>query len=188
MFSESAVRFDGKSHLKYLHRMDEDNQEFKLSLRFKTFQEQGVLMTTNSTKDWGTLQVFISLGNRIYSEPWMSFLLCCTLFIHTCTASWIYLDITWRSCVRECKCANQLNWTLNRLYPASYLVQSLCNVWLSLCENSQRVVDVSIVRLTWNRKDTNIAGQRRAVIFTKMSSFFQKSWLWPLIKVIFHVI
>ncbi|KAE8286336.1 Protocadherin Fat 2 FAT tumor suppressor-like protein 2 Precursor [Larimichthys crocea] len=55
--NESAVRFDGKSYLKYLHRMDEDSQSFKLSLRFKTFQEQGLIVSTNSTKDWGTLQL-----------------------------------------------------------------------------------------------------------------------------------
>ncbi|XP_030251646.1 protocadherin Fat 2 [Sparus aurata] len=55
--NESAVRFDGKSYLKYLHRMDEDNHSFKLSLRFKTFQEQGLIVSTNSTNDWGTLQL-----------------------------------------------------------------------------------------------------------------------------------
>ncbi|KAE8286342.1 Protocadherin Fat 2 FAT tumor suppressor-like protein 2 Precursor [Larimichthys crocea] len=55
--NESAVRFDGKSYLKYLHRMDEDSQSFKLSLRFKTFQEQGLIVSSNSTKDWGTLQL-----------------------------------------------------------------------------------------------------------------------------------
>ncbi|XP_037636152.1 protocadherin Fat 2 [Sebastes umbrosus] len=55
--NESAVRFDGKSYLKFLHRMDEDNQDFKLSLRFKTFQDHGLIMSTNSTKDWGTLQL-----------------------------------------------------------------------------------------------------------------------------------
>uniref|UniRef100_A0A3B4TRB4 FAT atypical cadherin 2 n=3 Tax=Percomorphaceae TaxID=1489872 RepID=A0A3B4TRB4_SERDU len=55
--NESAVRFDGKSYLKYLHRMDEDNQNFKLSLRFKTFQEQGLIVSTNSTNDWGVLQL-----------------------------------------------------------------------------------------------------------------------------------
>lgn len=58
--SESAVRFDGKSYLRYLHGMDEDNQDFKLSLRFKTFQEQGLIMSANSTKDWGALQVRLS--------------------------------------------------------------------------------------------------------------------------------
>ncbi|XP_058504924.1 protocadherin Fat 2 isoform X2 [Solea solea] len=55
--NESAVRFDGKSYLKYLHGMDEDDQVFKLSLRFKTFQEQGLIVSANSTKDWGILQL-----------------------------------------------------------------------------------------------------------------------------------
>lgn len=58
--SESALKFDDKSYLKYLHRMDEDDQGFKLSLRFKTFQEQGLIMSTSGTKDWGTLQVHLS--------------------------------------------------------------------------------------------------------------------------------
>ncbi|XP_070692797.1 protocadherin Fat 2 [Pempheris klunzingeri] len=55
--NESALRFDGKSYLKYLHGMDEDNKDFKVSLRFKTFQEQGVLMSTNNSNHWGTLQL-----------------------------------------------------------------------------------------------------------------------------------
>ncbi|XP_026213258.1 protocadherin Fat 2 isoform X2 [Anabas testudineus] len=55
--NESAVRFDGKSYLRYLHRMDEDNGDFKLSLRFKTFQQQSLIMLTNSSNNWGTLQL-----------------------------------------------------------------------------------------------------------------------------------
>uniref|UniRef100_A0A3P8RV15 FAT atypical cadherin 2 n=1 Tax=Amphiprion percula TaxID=161767 RepID=A0A3P8RV15_AMPPE len=55
--NELAPRFDGKSYLKYLHRMDEDSQDFRLSLRFKTYQEQGLMVSTASTKDWGTLQL-----------------------------------------------------------------------------------------------------------------------------------
>lgn len=51
------MRFDGKSYLNYLHGMDEDEQQFKLSLRFKTFQEQGLIASTNGTSDWGVLQV-----------------------------------------------------------------------------------------------------------------------------------
>ncbi|XP_067103311.1 protocadherin Fat 2 [Osmerus mordax] len=54
--NESAVGFDGKGYLKYLHQMDEENQGFHLSLRFKTHQPQGVIWTTNST-DWGTLKL-----------------------------------------------------------------------------------------------------------------------------------
>ncbi|XP_075961283.1 protocadherin Fat 2 [Anarhichas minor] len=55
--NESAVRFDGHAYLKYLHQMDEDNQDFKLSLRFKTFQDGGVIVSTDSTDDWGALQL-----------------------------------------------------------------------------------------------------------------------------------
>ncbi|KAF3694240.1 Protocadherin Fat 2 FAT tumor suppressor -like protein 2 Precursor [Channa argus] len=55
--SESAVRFDGNSYVRYLHRMDEDNQHFKLSLRLKTFQQKGLIVSTNGTNDWGTLQL-----------------------------------------------------------------------------------------------------------------------------------
>lgn len=59
-FSVSAVRFDGKSYLRYLHGMDEDDKSFKVSLRFKTFQQHGLILSTNSTKDWGALQVRVS--------------------------------------------------------------------------------------------------------------------------------
>ncbi|KAG7234873.1 hypothetical protein INR49_003683 [Caranx melampygus] len=54
--NESAVRFDGKSYLRYLHRMDEEHRDFRLSLRFRTSQEQGLIVSTNSS-DWGLLQV-----------------------------------------------------------------------------------------------------------------------------------
>jgi len=57
--SESALRFDGKSYLKYVHRMDEDSHDFRLSLKFRTFREQGLIMSTNGANDWGALQVFI---------------------------------------------------------------------------------------------------------------------------------
>uniref|UniRef100_A0A1A8UWT2 FAT tumor suppressor homolog 2 n=1 Tax=Nothobranchius furzeri TaxID=105023 RepID=A0A1A8UWT2_NOTFU len=55
--NESALRFDSKSYLKYFHGIDEDNQEFRLSLRFKTFQQQGLIMTTDGASDWGALQL-----------------------------------------------------------------------------------------------------------------------------------
>lgn len=41
--------------------MDEDNQDFKLSLRFKTIQKQGVIVSTNSSIGWGALQVRMHL-------------------------------------------------------------------------------------------------------------------------------
>ncbi|CAI5653205.1 unnamed protein product [Oreochromis niloticus] len=55
--NESALRFDSRSYLRYLHHMDEDNQDFKLSLRFKTIQKQGVIVSTNSSIGWGALQL-----------------------------------------------------------------------------------------------------------------------------------
>ena len=53
---ESAVRFDGHGYLKYLYQMEEEKQNFHLSLRIKTSDAEGTVMTAN-TSDWGTLQV-----------------------------------------------------------------------------------------------------------------------------------
>lgn len=68
--AESAVKFEGKSYLKYLHRMDEDHQNFRLSLSFKTFQERGLLASTNSTKDWGLLQVSVLGTGQVVVGRW----------------------------------------------------------------------------------------------------------------------
>lgn len=54
--AESAVRFDGKGYLKYLYHMEEDKHNFHLSLRLKTSDPEGTVMTTNAS-DWGTLEV-----------------------------------------------------------------------------------------------------------------------------------
>ncbi|XP_051945095.1 protocadherin Fat 2 [Xyrauchen texanus] len=54
--NESAVRFDGKGYLKYLYQMEEDNQNFHLSLRLKTSDTEGTVMTTNAS-DWGILKL-----------------------------------------------------------------------------------------------------------------------------------
>nr|XP_057914890.1 protocadherin Fat 2 [Doryrhamphus excisus] len=54
--NESALRFTEQSYLKYLHGMDEDQQDFTLALSFRTFREEGLLMLANGT-DWGSLQV-----------------------------------------------------------------------------------------------------------------------------------
>lgn len=57
--SESAVSFDGTGYLKYLYQTEEEEEEsqnFRLSLRIKTFQQQGVVMNTNAT-NWGSLKV-----------------------------------------------------------------------------------------------------------------------------------
>uniref|UniRef100_A0A3P9L529 FAT atypical cadherin 2 n=1 Tax=Oryzias latipes TaxID=8090 RepID=A0A3P9L529_ORYLA len=55
--NESALRFDSRSYLKYLHGQDEDSWEFKLSLGFKTLHMQGLIMSTHGAGDWGALQV-----------------------------------------------------------------------------------------------------------------------------------
>ncbi|XP_054649081.1 protocadherin Fat 2 isoform X2 [Dunckerocampus dactyliophorus] len=54
--NESALRFREQAYLKYLHGMDEDQQDFTLSLSFRTFREEGLLVLANGT-DWGSLQV-----------------------------------------------------------------------------------------------------------------------------------
>ncbi|KAJ8338471.1 hypothetical protein SKAU_G00374370 [Synaphobranchus kaupii] len=57
--NESAVRFDGNGYLKFLYQTDEEKQveqNIHLSLNIKTFQEHGLVMSTNAT-DWGSLEV-----------------------------------------------------------------------------------------------------------------------------------
>uniref|UniRef100_A0A672GBW4 FAT atypical cadherin 2 n=1 Tax=Salarias fasciatus TaxID=181472 RepID=A0A672GBW4_SALFA len=60
--NESAIRLEASSYLRYLHGMDEDTQSFNLSLSFKTFQQNGLIVSTNSSKDWGALQVLKTLS------------------------------------------------------------------------------------------------------------------------------
>lgn len=55
--------FSGQSYLRFLHGMDEDEQDFRLSLSFRTSRGDGVLVSTNSTKDWAVLLVCESLVN-----------------------------------------------------------------------------------------------------------------------------
>lgn len=59
--AESAVSFSGQSYMRFLHGMDEDEKDFKLSLRFRTSQQDGVIVSTNSAEDWGALLVRQSL-------------------------------------------------------------------------------------------------------------------------------
>ncbi|XP_051276649.1 protocadherin Fat 2 [Dicentrarchus labrax] len=121
--NESAVRFDGKSYLKYLHRMDEDNQDFKLSLRFKTFQEQGLIMSTNSTSNWGTLQLTdgelqfrYSCGN---TSPG-------SLLIRSDPVS----DGQWHSILLEVN-STALRLTLDQLHPAFIALTEPCRMMRS---------------------------------------------------------
>lgn len=81
----------------------------------------------------------------------------------------------------ENKCPNQLDQTLNRLYPASSLVQSPCNVRLSPCvhrtdhcpENSQWASgqddNVSIMWMAQSWENINSWDCRWRVIYTKMA-------------------
>ncbi|KAL6117350.1 fat2 [Pungitius sinensis] len=55
--NESALRFDGKSYLRFLHQMDEDRHDFRLALRFKTLQDHGLLVSASGARDWGSLQL-----------------------------------------------------------------------------------------------------------------------------------
>lgn len=87
--------------------------------------------------------------------------------------SWTFLDIPRRSCIEEHKCPNQLNWTLNGLYPASYLVQSLSNVRLSPFGNrashcpdisqqaSGHVDDVSIMQTSEGEEEGSFTQRRQ---------------------------
>lgn len=66
---------------------------------------------------------------------------------------WTYLDITRRRHVWEHRCLNQMNRTLNRLFPASYLVSSH-SVQLSPClKNSQQMSGQTKIS---NRRDIEI--------------------------------
>lgn len=53
---DSAVSFDGSGYMKYLYWTNEEEQNFQLSLQVKTFDAEGMLMTTNAS-DWATLEV-----------------------------------------------------------------------------------------------------------------------------------
>lgn len=50
------MKFDGDGYLKYIFETEEEQQNFQLSLRIKTSDVEGTVMTTNAS-DWGTLQV-----------------------------------------------------------------------------------------------------------------------------------
>uniref|UniRef100_A0A4W6G704 FAT atypical cadherin 2 n=1 Tax=Lates calcarifer TaxID=8187 RepID=A0A4W6G704_LATCA len=123
--NESALRFDGKSYLKYLHRMDEDDQNFRLSLRFKTTQDQGLILSTNGSKDWGVLQVL----------TWSSSL----FFMYSCgnapPASLLVSpdqvsDGRWHSVLLEVN-SSALRLTLDRQHPASSALPDPCRMMRS---------------------------------------------------------
>nr|XP_015205333.1 PREDICTED: protocadherin Fat 2 [Lepisosteus oculatus] len=47
--NESAIMFNGNSFLKYHYHEDAENSKLKLTLRIKTYQQHGLVMTTNGT-------------------------------------------------------------------------------------------------------------------------------------------
>ncbi|XP_035505640.2 protocadherin Fat 2 isoform X2 [Scophthalmus maximus] len=118
--NESAVRFDGKSYLNYLHGMDEDEQQFKLSLRFKTFQEQGLIASTNGTSDWGVLQVTageLHFGFRCGSSAPGS------LLVRSAAVS----DGRWHSVLLEVN-STGLRLTLDRQHPTAAALTEPCRM------------------------------------------------------------
>uniref|UniRef100_UPI003AAED03C protocadherin Fat 2 n=1 Tax=Centroberyx gerrardi TaxID=166262 RepID=UPI003AAED03C len=120
--NESAVRFDGKSYLKFLHQMDEDSQDFRLSLSFKTFQEQGLIMAANGS-DWGTLQLTngelrfrYSCGNGLPGS----------LLVRSAPVS----DGRWHHAVLEVN-SSVLRLTLDQQHPASAALTQPCRMMRS---------------------------------------------------------
>ncbi|XP_053180130.1 protocadherin Fat 2 [Scomber japonicus] len=120
--NESAVRLDGKGYLKYLHGMDEDNQDFKLSLRFKTFQKEGLIVSANGT-DWGSLQLSggelqfrYSCGN---TSPG-------SLLIRSDSVS----DGQWHNVLLEVN-STSLRLTLDQHHPASIALSEPCRMMRS---------------------------------------------------------
>ncbi|XP_071369391.1 protocadherin Fat 1-like, partial [Centroberyx affinis] len=120
--NESAVRFDGKSYLKFLHQLDEDSQDFRLSLSFKTFQEQGLIMAANGS-DWGTLQLTngelrfrYSCGNGLPGS----------LLVRSAPVS----DGRWHHAVLEVN-SSVLRLTLDQQHPASAALTQPCRMMRS---------------------------------------------------------
>uniref|UniRef100_A0A3Q3VQC2 Uncharacterized protein n=1 Tax=Mola mola TaxID=94237 RepID=A0A3Q3VQC2_MOLML len=116
--SESAVKFDGTSYLKYLHWMDEDNQNFKLALRFKTFQRQALIMSTNGTSDWGALQVHLCPGLYSCANTSPGSLL---------LRSELVSDGQWHSVLLEVN-STSLRLTLDRQHPAFTTLTEPCRM------------------------------------------------------------
>ncbi|XP_058253540.1 protocadherin Fat 2 [Hemibagrus wyckioides] len=54
--NDSAMKFDGHGYLKYLFETEEEKHNFHLSLRIRTSDAEGTVMTVNAS-DWGTLQL-----------------------------------------------------------------------------------------------------------------------------------
>ncbi|XP_038151327.1 protocadherin Fat 2 [Cyprinodon tularosa] len=117
---ESALRFSSTSYMKYLHRLDEDSQDFRLSLRFKTYQDQGLIMSTRGASDWGALQLLkgelqirYRCGNK---SP-------ATLLVRSPPVS----DDHWHSVLLEVN-SSSMKLTLDQQHPASISLGEPCRM------------------------------------------------------------
>ncbi|KAM6924214.1 protocadherin Fat 2 [Xenentodon cancila] len=121
--NESALRFDRKSYLKYLHRLDEDSQQFRLSLRFRTFQEHGLIVSSSSASDWGALQL---------TKGELQFRYRCgktspgTLLVRSYPVS----DGSWHSVLLEVN-STSLRLTVDQQHPASVALTEPCRLMRS---------------------------------------------------------
>ncbi|XP_061832499.1 protocadherin Fat 2 [Nerophis lumbriciformis] len=117
--NESALRFRERAYLRYLHGMDEEQQHFRLSLRFRTFQEEGLLMLANGT-DWGSLQV---------SGGHLQFVFSCGVLAPGVLAlrSHDVSDGGWHHALLEVQ-HTSLKLTLDRQPPVSAKVASPCRI------------------------------------------------------------
>ena len=59
---------------------------------------------------------------------------------HNAMQPWTYLDITQKTSTREGRCQNELDRTLNKFFPASSVVERLCDVWLGPCLIDQVII------------------------------------------------
>ncbi|XP_012717208.2 protocadherin Fat 2 [Fundulus heteroclitus] len=121
--NESALRFSSTSYLKYLHSMDEDSQDFRLSLRFKTSQEQGIITSTRGANDWGALELTKGELHFRYScgkaSPGK-------LLVRSHPVS----DGRWHSVLLEVS-SNSLKLTLDQQHPASTSLAEPCRMMRS---------------------------------------------------------
>ncbi|XP_061690531.1 protocadherin Fat 2 [Syngnathoides biaculeatus] len=120
--NESALRFRDEGYLKYIHGMDEDRQDFTVSLSFRTFQEDGLLMMVNGT-DWGSLEVS---GGHLH----FSFSCGGPPTSRLAPASPAVSDGRWHRVLLEVSAAS-LRLTLDRRPPASADLPSPCRMMRS---------------------------------------------------------
>nr|XP_046152091.1 protocadherin Fat 2-like [Oncorhynchus gorbuscha] len=119
--NESALSFDGTGYLKYLYQTEEEeNQNFRLSLRIKTFQQQGVVMNTNAT-NWGSLKL---IGGELRFMYLCGNMLPGSLRIHTAP---VVSDGRWHHVLLEVN-STILRLTLDHVYSAQVVLSEPCHL------------------------------------------------------------